>query len=428
MSPSVNPEINPSVILVQIFEELSKRIAQVTEKLDELDQYTESDTTCCDQSNLSLEAWKAAQQLSCSLDHLQSRILPPTTRIAQIAGSYIESKAVSELGNYRVADALQDGPLHLDELAQKVNAKPDMLERVLRTSIRLGLFQETEAGSRIYANNRTSDFLRSDHPRSQLGWVTYWPGENYNVWTKFHHALDPNQKRTVFSEYFDTDDSMWVHYEKPENRHMVKVFSDAMIGLSDLTNFGLVEDYDWSRHNGQTVADIGGGTGGFLRYLLKNRTELRGKLFDRAATIEQAKPVPALPSFPSSLLHYPELLDRVAFQSGNFFESVCPGADVYFMRWILHDWADSEVTQILKNIRSVIPPNGTLLIADVNMSKDANVNERFANQLDLMMAVYFWSKERSETEFSSLLKSSGFKFRRAWKIRSVLSIIEAVPC
>ncbi|ORX89366.1 S-adenosyl-L-methionine-dependent methyltransferase [Basidiobolus meristosporus CBS 931.73] len=420
MSPTINPEINPSAILVQLFEELSKRIAQVTEKLDELDQYTESDTTCCDQSNLSLEAWKAAQQLSCSLDHLQSRILPPTTRIAQIAGSYIESKAVSELGNYRVADALQDGPLHLDELAQKVNAKPDMLERVLRTSIRLGLFQETEVGSRIYANNRASDFLRSGHPRSQLGWVTYWPGESYNVWTKFHHALDPNQKRTVFSEYFDTDDSKWVHYEKPENRHMVKVFSDAMIGLSELTNFGLVEDYDWSRHNGQTVADIGGGTGGFLRYLLKNRTELRGKLFDREAVIEQAKP--------AWEKNHPELLDRVTFQPGDFFKSVCPGADVYFMRWILHDWTDEQSIQILKCVRAAIPPNGLLLIADIVMSRDANTSDRIANQMDLMMGATYLAKERTEKEFKYLFQSSGFRFSRVWQLRAFSSIIEAVPC
>ncbi|ORX89365.1 S-adenosyl-L-methionine-dependent methyltransferase [Basidiobolus meristosporus CBS 931.73] len=420
MSPTSKTNADVSVMVIQLCQKLNELATYVAKEFEKHDIYNDAATICCGQSNLSLEAWKAVQQLSCSLDHLQSRILPPTTHITQLAGSYIESKAISELGNYRVADALQDGPLHLDELAQKVNAKPDMLERVLRTSIRLGLFQETEVGSRIYANNRTSDFLRSNHPKSQLGWIVYWSKEKYNTLTKFHHALDPNQKRTVFSEYFNTDDSIWVHYEKPENRHMIKVFSDSMIGLSELTNFGLVEDYDWSRHNGQTVADIGGGTGGFLRYLLKNRTELRGKLFDREAVIEQAKP--------AWEKNHPELLDRVTFQPGDFFKSVCPGADVYFMRWILHDWTDEQSIQILKCVRAAIPPNGLLLIADIVMSRDANTSDRIANQMDLMMGASSWAKERNEKEFKYLFQSSGFRFSRVWQLRAFSSIIEAVPC
>ncbi|ORX89364.1 S-adenosyl-L-methionine-dependent methyltransferase [Basidiobolus meristosporus CBS 931.73] len=350
----------------KVFEELANQITQIAGKIEDLDLFHGAENDRPEKYIQSLDTWKAVHQLCCVLDHLQSSILPPTIRITQLAGSYMESRALFALCKYGVADALQQGPLHLNELAQRVNARPEMLERALRTGIRMGLFQETEVGSSTYANNRVSDFLCSLHPETQRGWVNFWAGDGFEITTKLQCTLDPEQQRTAFSEYFNTDDSIWAHYEKPENRHMVKVFSDAMIGLSELTNFGLVE---------------------------------------------ASAPMQSLTTqFP-----------------GDFFESVCPGAQVYFLRWTIHNWSDSEATQILKSIRTAIPHNGTLLLADIVMSKDAKVNDRFANQLDLMMAELFWTKERKEEEFSHVLEAAGFQLRKVWKLRAALSVIEAIP-
>ena len=44
------------------------------------------------------------------------------------------------------------------------------------------------------------------------------------------------------------------------------------------------------------------------------------------------------------------------------------GADVYYMRTILHDWADSYCLQILKLLREAAAPNSKLLILESIMS------------------------------------------------------------
>ncbi|KAK9763019.1 hypothetical protein K7432_010692 [Basidiobolus ranarum] len=419
MSPTSNSEERTFATLTQKFDALTTQATRLAEDIEGLGVCDDLDGNSPDQSLLPLEAWKAAQRLSSALDRLQTRIVPPATYLSQLTGAFVESKAIYALCKYGVADALQDGPLHLNELAQKVNARPEILDTLLRTIIRAGLFKETEVGSKIYANNRISDFLRANHPRSQLPWVGYWSGTNYNVFTKFDLALDPNQQRTAFREYYNTDDCIYEFLEKPENLHMVKELAEGLASLSQLTNTGLVEDYDWTRHNGKTVTDVGGGVGQFIRFLLHNRPELRGQLFDRETVINQAKQIWDA--------NYPELLERITFHCGDFQKSVCPGADVYFVRWVVADWADSEVIQLLKNIRAVIPPNGTLLISEIILPQNAELSDRLAAQVTLFLRVFNGDKERSQEELSNLLECSGFKVRKVWQIRAIMSIVEAVP-
>jgi len=55
--------------------------------------------------------------------------------------------------------------------------------------------------------------------------------------------------------------------------------------------------------------------------------------------------------------------------ANDFFKSQpIKGADVYYMRMILHDWADSYCLQILKLLREAAAPNSKLLIVESIMS------------------------------------------------------------
>ena len=44
------------------------------------------------------------------------------------------------------------------------------------------------------------------------------------------------------------------------------------------------------------------------------------------------------------------------------------GADIYYMRMILHDWADNYCLQILRLLREAAAPDSRLLIVDSTMS------------------------------------------------------------
>jgi len=51
-----------------------------------------------------------------------------------------------------------------------------------------------------------------------------------------------------------------------------------------------------------------------------------------------------------------------------FKDQPIKGADIYYMRMILHDWADSYCLQILKRLREAAAPNSKLLIVESIMS------------------------------------------------------------
>ncbi len=47
--------------------------------------------------------------------------------------------------------------------------------------------------------------------------------------------------------------------------------------------FAARQDYDWGRHGGSTLCDVGGGSGRFLAELLRRWPGMRGVLLDRQA-------------------------------------------------------------------------------------------------------------------------------------------------
>lgn len=60
----------------------------------------------------------------------------------------------------------------------------------------------------------------------------------------------------------------------------------------------------------------------------------------------------------------PDLKERVLFQTHDFFTPQPVQADVYFLRFILHDYSDTHATLILKNLLPAFKPNSKLLVMD----------------------------------------------------------------
>jgi chemotaxis methyl-accepting protein methylase len=58
-----------------------------------------------------------------------------------------------------------------------------------------------------------------------------------------------------------------------------------------------------------------------------------------------------------------ELTDRVTFMAHDFFtEQPIKGADVFLLRWILHDWSDKYAIKILRALAPALKPGVRILI------------------------------------------------------------------
>ena len=123
----------------------------------------------------------------------------------------------------------------------------------------------------------------------------------------------------------------------------------------------------------------------------------RGILFDLPRTVEDAR------TFVSAA----GLGDRCELVAGDFFKAVPPGADVYILKSILHDWYDEDAARILSSVRSAAESNAVLLVIE---SVIAGPNEGAAAKLgDLNMLVAAGGRERTRDEWEQLLAGSGWR-------------------
>lgn len=114
-----------------------------------------------------------------------------------------------------------------------------------------------------------------------------------------------------------------------------------------------------------------------------------------------------------------QLADRVSFVAHDFFtKQLIEGADVYFLRKILHDWSDDYALKILQQIAPVMKPGSRILIAEAvapstgghggvaaENSVPSSVN-RIVTALDIHMMTTLSGKERSIVEFAALVKKA----------------------
>jgi hypothetical protein len=75
------------------------------------------------------------------------------------------------------------------------------------------------------------------------------------------------------------------------------------------------------------VCDVGGGHGVLLGEILRSRPALRGVLVESRLVLAEAK------SYFDAL----GISDRVDLVEGDFFDGFEARADVYVLKWVLHD-------------------------------------------------------------------------------------------
>lgn len=113
-------------------------------------------------------------------------------------------------------------------------------------------------------------------------------------------------------------------------------------------------DYElWSSINGGLVVDLGGSHGDFMIAVAKKHPSLKFIVQDLPSTIESG---PTLPS---------DLGSRITFMAHDFFtEQPVKNADVYFFRWIFHNWSDEYCLRILRNLIPALKPHTRIVIND----------------------------------------------------------------
>lgn len=109
---------------------------------------------------------------------------------------------------------------------------------------------------------------------------------------------------------------------------------------------------------------------------------------------------------------------RIAFMQHNFFEvQPVSGVGAYFIRQCLHNWSDEDCIKILKSLIPAMEkcePGTPLLINDTILPEPGTTSrfeEHSLRQVDMMMLVALGAKQRTEAEFTELLKQADIRYR-----------------
>lgn len=318
----------------------------------------------------------------------------------------IISSAMATLSRLGVFDRLRDGPKSAGELAQAVEAHEDALTRLLTAVSAVGLLQRRRDGR--FALNAVAQQFCSDSP-NPLG---PWSDLMLHLaprWARMPDAVQTGQPLMKL----DPPATFW---EFIASHGVTELHDRAMSAWSEMTVDRIARAYDFS--HARTIVDVGGGRGALLAAILRAAPHLRGTVYDRENTRDDA----------IERFRRQGVADRAEHVSGNFFESVPPGADVYTIKHVLHDWDDDHVRTILKNIRHAIPNHGRLLIIEGCVGHELLPGTAVREVWNLVQWVGTWGKSRSIDEFRKLLQSTGYRLDSITTTPTVDALIlEAVP-
>jgi len=329
-------------------------------------------------------------------------VSPSVQMIQMLWPGAIAVQAIYVAARLALADLMASGPKSIKELAEATHTQGSSLGRLLRALTSLGVFVEDPTG--VYRQTELSDTLRSDHPESirpfamMIGAHFFWKptgelGETVQTG-------QPSFERIYGAPFFEylaghPDDAA--------------VFNASMSSSPGFLA-AIVGAYDFSRF--ERIVDVGGGHGLLLAGILSANPRLHGVLYDLPGVVAG-----------SSALWQEPISRRCEIIGGDFFTGVPAGADAYILKGIIHDWNDEAALKILKNCRRAIRPDGTLLLQESVLTPSTNPSTAM---MDMLMMVLTSGRERTESEFRSLLQEAGFSMVQVIRAMDA-SIIESRP-
>ncbi|PKY04557.1 S-adenosyl-L-methionine-dependent methyltransferase [Aspergillus campestris IBT 28561] len=397
----------------------------------------------------------------------------PSLRLMEYSGQYWESRALAIVAAKRIPDILSSSAtgVPLPHIAAKSGVECAKMGRILRCLCSSHILKEPEPD--IFANNRISSALVNNEPLR--AYILMFHADLFSCAEHLPHTLFDREwgpsydvHKTAFQRAMGTSQSRWEWLEgQPlenegiseawrtnypgipgqetvvkqsgaafqQQRPELQLFSVAMVGGGRVTTRTHVEDYPWQDLGHATVVDVGGGVGGFMLELSKRYHCLKFVIQDTKANIKLAKEL----IWPQEGLEAIRN-EQVSFMEYDFFRpNPVQGADVYWLRFILHDWADGYCHDILSILREAMTARSRLLICEQVMDTTADtiteaapqpllanygVYKRYSHQRDLDMMAIINGIERTPAQFEKLFRQAGLQLTKVWPCRSQVSIME----
>jgi acetylserotonin N-methyltransferase len=321
---------------------------------------------------------------------------PDSSVVLELLQSFRRSKAMFTAVTLGIFDQLATAPQTVQQLATGLKLNEGALQRLLDGCVSLTLLEHE---GELYRNSPSAArFLVSESPATLAGYVRYSDQSLYKLWDGLGDAVREGTNR--WAATFGGRASLFDHYFRDETS--TRSFLTGMHGFGQTTSDLIVRAFDLSHF--KHLVDLGGATGHVAMAACIAYPEMKSTVLD----------LPPVEKFALEHISQSPVADRISFAGADFFADEIPSADLYCLGRILHDWDDAKINILVAKIFAKLPVGGGLLVTETLVNEDRS-GPVYSLMQDLNMLVCTDGKERTESEYSALLKDAGFatvKFRR----------------
>jgi acetylserotonin N-methyltransferase len=333
--------------------------------------------------------------------------LPSPALILDYIEAFRRSKAMFAAVRLGIFDELQPAAQTVEHLADRLRLNAPALRRLLDACVALELL---ERDGNVYRNAPiAARHLVSTSPDTLSGYIVYSDQSLFPLWSHLGDAVREGTNRWV--QTFGGRNALFDFYFRDEVA--TASFLGGMHGLGLISSSKVVRAFDLT--NFRYLADLGGATGHLAIAACEAYPNLRASVADLA---------PVIPFARKHILQAPAS-ERIETVVADFFADPLPPADLYSLGRILHDWGEDRIALLLAKIFAALPAGGALLIAEKLVEEDRS-GPLPALMQDLNMLVCTDGKERTLSEYESLLRSAGFHQISAKRTGAPLDVILAM--
>jgi len=257
-----------------------------------------------------------------------------------------------------------EGFISFAEISRSTGIEESLLRRFFHHAMTNSLFVEPSPG--FVAHTTLSRMLLINPDAfDALGFVLeeLIPASNQLLpaLAKYSNSSEPNE--TAFNIENKTSLSMFDYLAlNPERAQRLGAGMKFFTQGEGFDVKHLIAGNDWRSldHPGAVVVDMGGGHGAVSQALASATTNITFIVQDLAGTVNKG----------ASLL--PDTLQgRVQFMKHDFFtEQVIKNADVYFFRWVFHNWSDTYCVQILQKLIPAMKKGGKVMLYEYALAEN----------------------------------------------------------
>ncbi|KAE8333323.1 O-methyltransferase-domain-containing protein [Aspergillus sergii] len=298
-----------------------------------------------------------------------------------------------EMGLFQALAVNQGNSLTAEDLSKATGYNVGLIARVMRVITAIGFANET--GYQTYTANGCT--LAQNNP-GNIGGLIISNDIVFPVASRIRQYLQRNKpvdvSETPPAYDFAMGESIWQTLAK--NTEWKTGFDNNMTARNKTLSVPWHLKYPvgemlsaGSLSAKPIIVDVGGNQGVDLQRFADTFPDLECELI--------------LQDLPETIAGIPGQLDsRIKPTAHDFFtEQTAKGADIYYLKSILHDWDDVASRKILSNIAKVMQPHSRLLINEMIL---ADVNESMIrSNMDMLMLFLTNGMERTQTQWNELL-------------------------